>query len=286
MRARVGADGSPRLRWATPTRRRGSPDTVTGWNRSRRNAGMAVAGRIGGPVALEGQRGDEAQPVDLGGGQQGDAERAGDGVELVAERRARKGQQQLEVGQVFERQAVGSSDGHGMAFGDHQHQVLLEQQPGDQVPAAHRQVEDGQIELAVGQLRLEARGVSLHDDQAELRMTLGHRVHQPGHQPPGRGADHADPDRPGHLVLAGGHIGQQGVELGQDPAGPGHDDGALLGEPAVGPVDEGGAQLLLQPGHVGRDVGLHGPEVLGSGREGPVVADRGQRLEVPEFHRF
>ena len=48
----------------------------------------------------------------------------------------------------------------------------------------------------------------------------------------------------------------------------------------VGPVDEGGAQLPLEPGHVGRDVGLDGAEVLGGGRERAVVADGGQRLQV------
>ena len=49
MSARVGADGRPRLRWATPTRRRGSPVTGTGRNRSRSKPGMAVAGRMAGP---------------------------------------------------------------------------------------------------------------------------------------------------------------------------------------------------------------------------------------------
>ena len=90
---------------------------------------------------------------------------------------------------------------------------------------------------------------------------------------------------PGHLVLAGGDVGQQGVELGQDPAGAGHHHGPLLGEPPVGPVDERCAQLLLEPGHVGGDVGLDGAQVLGGGREGPVVADGGECLEVSEFHR-
>ena len=110
-------------------------------------------------------------------------------------------------------------------------------------------------------------------------------VHQAGDQPPGGGADHAHPDGAGHLVLAGGHVGQQGVELGQDAPGPGHDHRTLLGQPAVGPVDQRRAQLLLEPGHVGRDVGLDGAEVLGGGRERTVVADGGERLEVSEFHR-
>ena len=49
LAARVGADGRPRARCATPTRRRGSPTTRTGWNCSRSHPGMAVAGRMAGP---------------------------------------------------------------------------------------------------------------------------------------------------------------------------------------------------------------------------------------------
>ena len=86
-------------------------------------------------VALEGERGDEAEAVDLGGGQEGDAERTGQGVELVAVRGARQRQEEFEVGEVVEgERAVGA--GQGVALGDDQHQVLLEQEPGDQVAAA------------------------------------------------------------------------------------------------------------------------------------------------------
>ena len=175
--------------------------------------------------------------------------------------------------------------GHGVAVGHHQHQVLLEEQPGHQVPAGDREVEHGQVELAAGQLGLEAGGGPLHDDQAELRMALAGHVHQPGDQPAGGGPDHPHPDGAGDLVLAGGHVGDQGVELGEDAPGPGHHHRALLGEAAVGPVDQRAAELPLEPGHMGRDVGLHRVQVLGGGREGAVVADGGQRLQVPQFHR-
>jgi hypothetical protein len=235
-------------------------------------------------VPFEGERGDEAEAVDLGGGQEGDAQRAGQGVELVPVRGAGQRQQQLEVGQVVEGERP-VAVGQDVALGDDQHEVLLEEEPGDQVLAADREVEDRHVQLAAGQLGLEARGGALDDDEAELRVPLGHRVHQPGDQPPCGGADHAHADGAGDLVLARGDIGQQGVELGQDPPGPRHHDGALLGEPAVGPVDERGPQLLLEPGHVGRDVGLHGAQVIGRRREGSVVADGGQCLQVSEFHR-
>jgi hypothetical protein len=172
-----------------------------------------------------------------------------------------------------------------MSLGHHQHQVLLEQEACHEVLAAHREVEDGQVELAVGQLRLESCRVALDDDEAELGMALGHGVHEAGDQPPGGGADHPHPDGAGDLVLAGGHVGHERVELRQDAPGPRHDDRALGGQAPVGPVDERGAELLLEAGHVGRDVGLDRAEVLGGGRERAVVTDGREGLEVPEFHR-
>ena len=59
MRARVGADGSPRLRWATPTRRRGRPSIGTGWNWVAEERGDGGGRQDGRAVALEGERGDE-----------------------------------------------------------------------------------------------------------------------------------------------------------------------------------------------------------------------------------
>ena len=189
-----------------------------------------------------------------------------------------------DMGQVLEAEWM-VGPGQCMTLGDHEHQVLLEEHPGHQVAPADRQVEDGQIQMPGGQLRLESGGGSFDDDHAELGVALRDGVHQPGNQPAGRGADHPYPDRPGYLVLAGGHIGQQGVELGQDAAGPGHDDHALFGQAPVGPVDQRGAQLLLQTGHMGRNIGLDGAEVLSCRRERPVVADGGESLQVSEFHR-
>ena len=172
-----------------------------------------------------------------------------------------------------------------MAFGDHQHQVLLEQQPGDQVPTAHRQVEDGQIQLAVGQLRLETRGVSLHDDQPELRMTLGHRVHEAGTSH--RAVVPIMPTRTVPVTSSLQAATSDNRASSSDRIRRARATTTVpssVSRPSARSTE--GYQLLLQPGHVGRNVGLHGPEVLGSGRERPVIADRCQRLEVPEFHRF
>ena len=223
----------------------GHPDTATGQpldgdrveliTEERGDGGRRQDGRT---VSLEGQRGDEAESVDLGGREEGDAEGSGHRLELVAEGRPRQGQEQFHVGEVLEGQRM-VGIGTGMALGHHQHQVLLEQLTGHQVATADREMEHGQVELAAGQLGLQPGGVALDDDQAELGVALAGHIHEPWHQPSSRRPDHPHPDRAGHLVLAGGHVGDQGVELREDPAGPGHHHGALLGETAVGPVDEG-----------------------------------------------
>jgi hypothetical protein len=87
-------------------------------------------------------------------------------------------------------------------------------------------------------------------------------------------------------VVERGHVGLEGVELALDAAGPGHDRLALLGERPAGAVDEGGAQLALEPGDVGRHVGLHGVERTGGGGEAAVLGDGEQGVELAEVHRW
>ena len=63
-------------------------------------------------------------------------------------------------------------------------------------------------------------------------MALGQLGQQHRHQPPGRGADHADPGVARHRLAQGPDVGDQGVELAHDPVGPGHHDLAVGGQPA------------------------------------------------------
>ena len=82
-----------------------------------------------------------------------------------------------------------------------------------------------------------------------------------------------------------GDVGHHGLELVHDPAGPLDDDLALLGQAARGPVDQLHVELALQPGHVGRDVGLHRADGGGGGREAAGVGDAQQCLQMFQFHR-
>ena len=116
-------------------------------------------------------------------------------------------------------------------------------------------------------------------------MAAGHRLDERGHQPAGGGADDADAAHAGDLVAHRGDVGGEGVELGLDAAGPLDHDRALLGHLARGPVDEGDPELLLQPGDVGRDVGLHGVQGSGCRGEAPVVDHGEHGVELAQVHR-
>ena len=115
-------------------------------------------------------------------------------------------------------------------------------------------------------------------------MAHPQQVEELGHQPAPGGADHAQADRPDHLLAQRGHVGHHGLELVHDPAGPLDHDLALLGQAARGPVDQLHVELALQPGHVGRDVGLHRADGGGRGREAPGVGDAQQCLQMFQFH--
>ena len=77
-----------------------------------------------------------------------------------------------------------------------------------------------------------------------LGWVCGQLGQEHGGDPAGRGADHADPDVAAHVLAQGPDVGGDGVDLAQDPVGPGRHHLALGGEPAGRAVDQGGPQLL------------------------------------------
>ena len=105
-----------------------------------------------------------------------------------------------------------------------------------------------------------------------------------GMQPASRRADDTEAGLAGDLVAARRHVGGDVVQLVQDPPGPLDDRSALVGEPAPLAVDEGDTELLLEPGDVAADVGLHGVQRACSRRERPVVGDRHEGGELAEIH--
>ena len=90
---------------------------------------------------------------------------------------------------------------------------------------------------------------------------------------------------PDHLLAQGGHVGDHRFELVHDPPRPLDHHLALLGQPTRRPVDQLHVELTLEPGHVGRDVGLHRADGGRRGGEASGVRDAHQRLQVFQFHR-
>jgi hypothetical protein len=112
------------------------------------------------------------------------------------------------------------------------------------------------------------------------------QVEELGHQPAPGGADHAQAHRADDLLAQRRDVGHHVGELVHDPAGPADDDLALLGEAAGGPVDQLHIELALQPGHVGRHVGLHRADGRGRGREAAGVGDAEECLQMFQLHNL
>ena len=163
-------------------------------------------------------------------------------------------------------------------------QVLVEELGRHDLVAAQGEGDDGQIELARGELLLQLDARTLGDVEVDVGMAHAEQVEELGDQPATRGADHAESDRPDDLLAQGRHVRDHRLELVHDLAGPGHHDLALLGQAPRGPVHELHVELALQAGHVRRDVGLHGADGGGRCREAAGVSDPQERLQVFQFH--
>ena len=81
-------------------------------------------------------------------------------------------------------------------------------------------------------------------------------------------------------------VGGKCLELRQHPVGAGQGELPLFCQVPGPPVHERGRELLLQPRHVGRHVGLDGPEVIRGRRERALFGDGHQDLQLAEFHHI
>ena len=86
------------------------------------------------------------------------------------------------------------------------------------------------------------------------------------------------------LPSTGRDVGGDVLHLAEDPPGPIDDPDAVLGQRALGAVDEGRAELTLEAGDVAGDVGLHREQRPRRRRERPVVGDRHEGGELADLH--
>ena len=174
--------------------------------------------------------------------------------------------------------------GERMALVGEQEQVLGEQRFDDELGIVDRQMDDRRVELPRQQVRHECRGRAVLDDDPHVRVLLAEQAEELRHQPPRGGADHAEPGLAGHRRVAAGRVGGDVVDLAQHSTRPFHHPGAVLGEAAVGPVDERDPEFLLEPGDVARHVRLHGEQGPGRTGERTVIGDRHEGGELPHVH--
>ena len=283
MTARAGADGRPRRRWATPTRRRGSPV-----DREHREPPPQVARDGGGredgrPVAVEGQRGDQAHAVELHGGPQHDAGGPGGGVDLGPQRGARRRQEELQLGQALN--GDGRTPGPRKCPGG----STATRSSSKSWAAMISSPLSGKVTTARSSWP-EASCCSSWtlEPSATFRWMWGWRTRS-------RSKSWGTSQRPVVPIMPRRTVpttSSRRAVTSETMASSSFitwrarvdDDLALLGQAARGPVDQLHVELALQPGHVRRDVGLHRADGRGGGREAARVGDAQECLQVFQFH--
>ena len=180
---------------------------------------------------------------------------------------------------------IEDSGAHGVVLWEDDHQVLVEELRSHDLVPAQGEGDHGNVELARGELLLQLHARALGHVQVDVGVAHPEEVEELGHQPSPRRADHAEADRPDHLLAQHGHVGDHRLELVHHPARPLDDDIALFGQTPRRPIDEQHVELTLQPGHVGRHVGLHRADGGRHGGEAPGVRDAQECLQMFQFHQ-
>ena len=249
----------------------------------RRGCGTAVAGTIAAPCPSTARVASRRTPSTSASALSwAPTERA---ARSSTRRRADPGggRRQAVAGELGEmdRRALGER----VAVAGEQQEVLGEQRLDGQLRLVDGEVDDRRVVLSGQQRRNQHRRAALGDDHADLGMARRHLGEQAGEQPPSGRAEHPEAHVADDVTVALGHLGGDLVELAQHPPGALDHPSAVVGEPAVGPVDELRAELLLQAGDVAGDVRLHGEERSSGRRERPVVGDRHEGGELADVHR-
>ena len=104
-----------------------------------------------------------------------------------------KGEEYLVLGERRERQRFGERRERVVLRDDHD-QVLAEDVDAAELRRVDRPRQDGEVELALDQLRLDDRVRALDDVQGDVGIVLLQRFEEQGHDPPTGRADHAEDD--------------------------------------------------------------------------------------------
>ena len=167
---------------------------------------------------------------------------------------------------------------------DDQDQVLGEEVDAGQLRGVDRPREDGQVELALDQLWLDDRVRAFDDVQGDVWIRGLERFEEQRDDPASGRSDHAEYDLTVDLGVQLRDVRGDAAQFVEDPSGAVDDDVARLGEQARRAIHQFGAELGLEVGDAVRDIGLHGAEHFGGAREGTVVGDADEGLELSYLH--
>ena len=140
------------------------------------------------------------------------------------------------------------------------------------------------LKLPGQQTRDQRRRAALGDDGPHAGMVGLEGRQEAREQPARRRAEDADAHVAGDVAVDRGDVGGDVVHLAQDAPGPVDDPHPVLGQAALGAVDERRAELPLEAGDVAGDVGLHREQRPRRRRERAVVSDRHEGGELPDVH--
>ena len=284
-RARAGAGSRPRERRASPTERRASPSTGTRRQLPSSQSGAAVAGTMAAPNPWNASVAMRRRPST--------SALARSSMPAAAASRSSSSRNAVPLGSSSSAWSAEVGEGRhararasGWSSGAIRMPVLVEERLGGHLRVGHREVHHRQVELVGEEAGDERGGGGVDDDHVHLRVRGGDGLEHERHQPARGGADAAEPHRAGDLVAQRRHVGVERVELRLHPPGPAHDGLALLGEEPAGAVEEGHAELPLEPRQVRRDVRLHRVQGPGGGGDAAAFGDGDQGGELAEIHRW
>ncbi len=164
---------------------------------------------------------------------------------------------------------------------------VLEFDPEVSAARSLAQVNQGEIEAAVGEGREKRARVGFAEGDAEARVLAVETREEAGDAALGQRLERgAEPDRAVTPGPEAGHFLRRRLGLEENPARAQGEAGARLGQPAgAGPAfDEHDAELALERSDLLGESRLRDVQPLGRRREAHRVGDREEIAEVAELH--
>ncbi|GAB3840052.1 hypothetical protein GCM10029963_08020 [Micromonospora andamanensis] len=178
--------------------------------------------------------------------------------------------------------------GKRMVGGDHGHQPVVRQPPGDHPfgPGGHRKSEKSDVDSALLDLVDELFAATDAQPDADVRIPLVKGVKRGRDVDSRDGRDHADGESTPDLPDRRGDLG--GGPLGRVQALTGRREERLTGRghphPTARPVEKAGAEFPFQAGDLMAERGLHDQTPLGGTGEVPRLGDRHHVPQLLKLH--